>query len=187
MKTKTVVLYGVLSAVILLMAFTPLGYLKTPAVEITFLMVPVVVGAITIGPAGGAVMGGVFGLTSFAQAFGMSAFGMACMAINPIYTFIMCVVPRVLAGWLAGLVFNATRAKSKIFSYILASLTGALGNTVLFVGAFLAMFGRSDYVNEMRAGKQILEFIAVFVGMNGIIEAIVTVLVASAIAKAIRR
>ena len=35
----------------------------------------------------------------------MSPFGVALMAINPFYTFILTMVPRILMGWLSGLIF----------------------------------------------------------------------------------
>ena len=74
-KTRKLTQMALLTAIILLMAFTPLGYLRTGVVEITFIMIPVVVGAILMGPGAGAILGGVFGLTSFIQCFGMSALG----------------------------------------------------------------------------------------------------------------
>lgn len=76
-KTRKLVQMAILIAVMLILAFTPLGYLKVGAIEITFMTIPVVVGAIILGPTAGAVLGGVFGLTSFIQCFGMSAFGAA--------------------------------------------------------------------------------------------------------------
>ena len=48
------------TALILLMSFTPLGYLKTVGVEISFLMVPVAAGAVLLGPVGGMILGAVF-------------------------------------------------------------------------------------------------------------------------------
>ncbi|MEE1247368.1 MAG: ECF transporter S component, partial [Acutalibacteraceae bacterium] len=50
-------LTAVLTALIFVMAFTPLGFLKIGVVSITFLMIPVVIGAIIGGPAVGAVLG----------------------------------------------------------------------------------------------------------------------------------
>ena len=89
-KTRKLVQMAILIAVMLILAFTPLGYLKVGAIEITFMTIPVVVGAIILGPAAGAVLGGVFGLTSFIQCFGMSAFGAALLNISPILTFLVC-------------------------------------------------------------------------------------------------
>ena len=56
---------AILIAILLLMAFTPLGYIRFGGLEITFLTVPVIIGAIILGPVEGAILGGVFGLTSF--------------------------------------------------------------------------------------------------------------------------
>ena len=98
-KTLWMAQTAILAAVILLMAFTPLGYLKVGIIEITFLVIPVAIGAIMIGPGSGAVLGAVFGATSFAQAFA-SPFGAALLAINPFYTFLLTMVPRILMGYL---------------------------------------------------------------------------------------
>ena len=65
--TKKFVELALLVAIIIVLAFTPLGYIKTLGLEITLIVVPVTVGAITLGPAAGAVLGLVFGLTSFIQ------------------------------------------------------------------------------------------------------------------------
>jgi len=66
-STTKFVEMALLVAIILLMAFTPIGYIKTFGLEITLIVVPVTVGAITLGPAAGAVLGAVFGITSFIQ------------------------------------------------------------------------------------------------------------------------
>ena len=66
-KIKKIALYGILSAIIIIMSFTPLGFLKIPAlaIEITLLSIPVAIGAALLGPAGGLVCGTLFGLMSF--------------------------------------------------------------------------------------------------------------------------
>ena len=86
------------------MAFTPIGYIKTAGLEITLIVVPVAVGAVTLGPTAGAILGGVFGITSFIQCFGMSQFGALLLGINPFLTFLVCVPTRILMGWLTGLI-----------------------------------------------------------------------------------
>jgi uncharacterized membrane protein len=71
---KTIAVLGILIALTLVMAFTPVGYLKVGAVSISFLMIPVAVGAIAVGPWAGALLGAVFGITSFVQCFGADPF-----------------------------------------------------------------------------------------------------------------
>ena len=79
-STKFLVEMALLVAIILIMAFTPLGYIKTAGIEITLIVVPVAVGAVTLGPAAGAILGGVFGLASFLRCFGLNAFGAMLLA-----------------------------------------------------------------------------------------------------------
>lgn len=186
-NTKTIVMYGLLTAIIILMAFTPLGYLKTPGLEITFITIPVIVGAVILGPAAGAVLGGIFGLTSFAQAFGMSAFGVELMSINPIFTFIVCMLPRILMGWCCGLIFKAFKNKDSLLSYFTASVSGALLNTLFFMTALLALFGNCEYIKNMQGGNNIIVFAALFVGINGIVEAIIAAIAGTAISRAVRK
>ena len=105
-STKYLVEMALLVAIILLMAFTPIGYIKTAGLEITLIVVPVAVGAVTLGPTAGAILGGVFGITSFIQCFGMSQFGALLLGINPFLTFLVCVPTRILMGWLTGLIYQ---------------------------------------------------------------------------------
>lgn len=97
-STKYLVELALFVAIILLMAFTPIGYIKTAGLEITLIVVPVAVGAVTLGPTAGAILGGAFGITSFIQCFGMSAFGAILLEVNPFFTFLVCVPTRILEG-----------------------------------------------------------------------------------------
>ena len=119
------------------------------------MMVPVAVGAIVLGPLAGAILGGVFGATSFFQALGMSPFGAALMAINPFYTFILTMVPRILMGWLTGLIFQRLyqNDKTRFFSYGAASLSAALLNTIFFMSFLILLFGNSDYIRGFRRNE----------------------------------
>ena len=52
-RTTFMVKLALMVAIIFVMAFSPLGYLRTPGLTITFLTVPVAVGAIILGPTAG--------------------------------------------------------------------------------------------------------------------------------------
>ena len=106
-KVREITLTAILAAIILLMAFTPLGYLRVGPVSITFLVIPVVIGGMTLGPVRGGFLGAVFGATSFAQCFMGDPFGAALMALSPLATAAACFIPRVLIGVVAGLLFPA--------------------------------------------------------------------------------
>ena len=97
-KVRETALTAVLAAIILLMAFTPLGYLRIGPMSITLLVIPVVIGGITLGPVRGGLLGAVFGATSLAQCFMGDISGAAMFAANAAGTVIACFVPRILPG-----------------------------------------------------------------------------------------
>lgn len=179
---------AMLAAIIVLMAFTPVGYLQIGLVKMTFIMIPVAVGAITLGEKSGAFLGLVFGITSFVQCFGLDIFGTTLMSINPIYTFIMCIVPRVLMGYLCGLIFKGLAKLKKGIAVVIASLSAPIFNTVFFMSLLMLFFGNSEYIMSMRAGTEnLLAFLVAFVGLNGIMEVVTTMVIAPPVALAVEK
>lgn len=187
-KTLFLVQNAVLAGVVVLMTFTPVGYLRLGAVEMTFIMIPVAVGAITLGEKSGALLGLVFGISSFIQCFGMSPFGAALLQINPIYTFIMCLVPRVLMGYLCGVIYKLLAKLKKGVAVIIASFSAPVINTILFIASLMIFFGKSDFIMGMRAGSEnLIAFLVAFVGFNGIMEIVTTTLITPPVALAVEK
>lgn len=189
-KTMKMAQMAILIAIVLIMAFTPLGYLKTAGLEISLITIPVAIAAMVLGPKEGAVIGAVFGLTSFYQCFGMSTFGATLLNINPFLTFLVCVPTRILEGYVAGLIFPwlLKADKTKTISFFLGGLITAVCNTVLFVGVLLLCFWNTEYIQSLNAaGANILLFGAIFVGVNGVVEWIATTAAGGVIAKALAK
>ena len=191
-KVGRLVRLAILVAILLVMAFTPLGYLRTAGLEISFLTIPVIIGAIILGPLEGALLGAVFGLTSFFQCFGMSPFGNMLLTINPFFTFIVCVVSRTLMGFLCGIIFQLLYKvdKTKWVSFGVSSLAGALLNTILFMGSLVLFFYQTDYIQSMitaLGATSIISFVLLFVGVQGAIEAVVCFVAGTAISKALHK
>ncbi len=185
-KTKKIALFAALAAILIIMAFTPVGYLRIGVVEITFIMIPVIICAAACGPLFGGLMGLLFGITSFVQCFGMSAFGSMLFSINPYFAFILCVVPRVLFGVFAGLIYNGL-AKTKIPSLlgdVITMLSSAMLHTIMFVGLLMLFYGRSEYINSF--GNGFFAIIWTIVGINGLVEWAVCATVGAAILKAVQ-
>ena len=181
---------SVLIAILLLLELTGLGMIKTAGLEITIMLVPVIVGAIVMGPAAGALLGGVFGLISFWECFGKSSFGVVLMGINPIFTFLVCVPTRILAGWICGLVFKGLSKldKSNLWSFGAAGLIGALCNTVLLMSMLCLCFYHTEYIQGFAAAlgsSNAFLFVIAFVGVNGLVEGAVCLITGAAIAKAV--
>ena len=192
MNTMYMVEMALLIAIILIMAFTPIGYIRTFGLEITLIVVPVAVGAVTLGPTAGAVLGAVFGITSFIQCFGMSPFGAVLLSINPIYTFIFCVLSRILMGGLTGLLYKIFQKSNplKKISVMLANLCCPILNTLFFMGTLTLFFYRTEYIQgiaqSMGAGNPFI-FVILFVGVNGVVEAVACFVAGSAISQALKK
>ncbi|MEA4912145.1 MAG: ECF transporter S component [Oscillospiraceae bacterium] len=173
-KVFYMVRLALLIALIVVMSLTPVGYLKVGAVEISFLTLPVIIGAILLGPGAGAILGGAFGISSFVQCFGMSAFGAALLAINPFYTFVVCFFPRLLMGWLTGLVFKTLKfLRMRFAAYTITSFLGAFFNTGFFMVALLGLFGNTDYMINLQqslGATTLASFVFALVGLNGLLE-----------------
>lgn len=188
-RTSFMVKLGLMVAIIVVMAFSPLGYLRTPGLTITFLTVPVAVGAIILGPAAGAICGAAFGLTSVAMALtGGSAFSAALLQINPFGLLFTCLIPRILEGWICGLIFQAAKRVSKNGAYIVASLSCPLLNTLFFMGSLVLFFYNTEYIQSLASGLHAtnpLIFVVLFVGIQGAIEAVACTILGSAVSRAL--
>ncbi len=191
-RTLKMVQMAVLVAVIILLAFTPIGYLKIGLLSISFLTIPVAIGAMILGPIAGLLLGAVFGMTSFIQCFGMDAFGTALMSINPFYTFVMCVGARMAMGLLVGLIFMAVRRidKTKTVCYFIGGLSAAVLNTVFFMGLLILLFWNTDYIQAIcsdMGGLGVWTFLVAMVGINGVVEAIVACVAGGGVSKALSK
>lgn len=175
-KVFALTLTAAFLAIIILMSFTPIGYLKAGLVEITLLVLPVALGAVTVGTGAGAFLGLAFGATSFIQCFGMSQFGAMLLSINPVFAAVVCFVPRILLGFCAGLLFQAL-SKTKIPAGVSAGITAlcaSLINTVCFVGLLILHYGKTEYIQTMMesvGAKNLFLFGFAFAGINSLIEA----------------
>ena len=135
--TKRMVLLSMLSGILLVMSFTPLGYLNIGPLAISLNMIPVAIGAVALGPSGGAFLGTMFGITSCLQCVGIggtSAMGMVLFEISPLLTIIQRLVPRFLAGWLAGIIYLIAKKFTKHgTASCITGFFAAFLNTVFFI------------------------------------------------------
>ncbi len=108
-KTYELVLTALFTAIIVIMAFTPLGYIPLVVINATIIHIPVILGALFLGPKKGAFLGFVFGLTSLinntVKAVTASAFVFSPVlayrvaGVSGIFkSLYICFVPRILVG-----------------------------------------------------------------------------------------
>ena len=168
-KTIQLSLYALLTALLIV-----LGYVNIPqpaGLSITFNMIPVAIAAIAMGVPGGAIIGGVFGLISFLQCFGLVGFsgmGAVLVGISPVLTFIQRFVSRVLVGVLSALVYRALSKRINVYlSCLITGFSAAFFNTLLFMSSLVLLFGNTEYIQNMMAGRGMMAYIVATVGVNG--------------------
>lgn len=188
---------ALLTAIVLILAFTPLGYLKTPwGVEITFIVVPVAVGSVVLGAKAGAFLGLVFGMTSFAQCFGANPLGAVMLQISPVGTFVCCVVTRIIVGIVPGLVYAGLKRlkKARTLGLSVCCFLAPITNTALYIVSNYLIFSDtwldiavSSYGYAGEGGISLLGFMLGMVAVNGVAEAISCLIIATAICKALQK
>ena len=190
-KPRELTLLGLLTALLLVMSFTPLGYLNIGPLAITLNMIPVAIAAVALGPFGGAVTGAVFGMTSFLQCLGIggsSAMGVILFEVNPFLAFVQRFLPRLLTGYLTGCIYlGIKKAAGHTAACFVSGLCAAFLNTALFMTALVLLFGSTEYVQALIGGRNVIVFICAFVGINAVVEMLVSTAVTGILGKALER
>lgn len=193
MSVKDLSTLGLLTGVLLLMSFTPLGYFKTFGLDISLMMIPVGIGAMLMGPKAGAWLGFIFGATSFYQALtGGSPFSAMLFSISPLRTFLLCIPTRILMGFLVGVLFKAFHKldRKKTVCFFLGGFSAAFLNTLFFMGTLILLFWNTEYIqgfNQAFGGLNPFMFVIAFVGVNGALEMPASCIAGGIVAKAVSR
>lgn len=188
------VLASIFLAIILLLAFTPgLGYIPLGAIRITTIHIPVILGGILLGPKYGAVLGGVFGLTSFINntfspvitSFVFTPFYTLGDAHGNLWSLVICFIPRILIGVVAYYVFvfmdKLLKKRYRTISFVITGIAGSLTNTILVMNLIYIFFGKQYAAVNDHAYEALYGVILGIIGMNGIPEAIGAAIITSAV------
>ncbi len=188
-NARSLTILAMMTALLLIFSFTPIGTIPIGPLSITLNIIPVAIAAIALGPKGGLAMGAVFGILSFLQCIGVgipSGMGAILFGIDPFLAFVQRFVPRALDGLLVGLIFSAAQKRwGNTPSCFLAGFCSAFLNTLLFMSALILLFGQTEYVQGLIAGRNVFVFVCAFVGVNAVVEMIVSTLIAGAIGSAL--
>ena len=167
-------------AIELIMAMTPIGYLSLGAISITTMHIPVIFAGILLGPTEGAILGFVFGMTSFLKAtfaptitsFCFSPFYSVGDIHGNFWSLLIAFAPRILLGYLSGLLYNAFK-KAKKNNFVVESLIAigmTLLHTLMVMGLIWLFFGQ---VYASVTGLAVSTVIIPVITSNGILEMIV--------------
>lgn len=197
-KTQNMVMTAALTALILLMTYVPfLGYIPLGFIDATIIHVPVIIGAVLLGPKYGAGLGLVFGLGSLVKnslrpnltSFVFTPFVQVGEFGGNFWSLVICLIPRILIGVVAALAFRGFR---KLFHKLkggetialgIAGVLGSLTNTLLVMNLIYVFFGESYAAATGRAYSALYYAILGVIVGSGIPEAIVAAVLTIAIAK----
>lgn len=200
-KTRGLVQLAIFSAIIVVLAYTPfIGYIPLGFTRATIIHIPVIIGSLMLGPKKGAVLGGVFGLTSFINntinptvtSFVFTPFYNLGEYSGGIGSVIICFLPRILIGVIPFYVYHLIKKISKKDSVssvglVAAGLAGALTNTLLVMN-LIFLFFRDVYASANGvAASAVYKFILGIIGVNGVPEAIVAAVITLVLGKTLMR
>ncbi len=187
---------ALLTALMLVMAFTPLGYIPLPFMNATTMHIPVIIGACLLGPKMGGVLGGLFGITSVVRA--TISPNLTSFVFTPFYSFspefhgswmslIVAIVPRILIGVCAGLVFMGLKKliHNETISLAISGFVGSMVNTIGVMGLIYLLFGEQYAAAGGTDPSLLFGVIMGVVGVNGVPEAIIAAVLTAAVCKAI--
>lgn len=202
MKTKNtdirwMVSVALMAAIVILLANTPLGMIQLPIIKATTVHIPVIIGAILLGPLAGAILGAVFGvcslisntmaptLLSFAFSPFMSTTGLIGAA-KAIWISVGCrILIGVVSGWL-WILFKKIKMNKKIYQVIALAITGFVGsmvNTITVMGSIYILFAKQYAEVKEVAVTAVWGLIMTTVTASGIPEAIAAAILVAAITK----
>ncbi len=187
----TMMQLAMLICIQLVMKAIGLGSVPVGPLYMSFLTLPIAVGAMIIGPEAGAILGGVFGLVSFKDALtGGSVMTSTLFLVSPVNTFILCVVTRVLMGYLAGVIFKAVSKFDRRgnWGYFVGAISAPVLNTLFFMGFLVLAFYNTEYVQGLVSklgAKNPLMFVILLVGIQGLVEAVTCGVLGGVVVKAV--
>lgn len=171
--------------IVSLLAFTPMGYINIGILKVTIIHIPVIIASISFGPKIGGYVGFMFGLTSFINntfispsvlSFLFTPFFENAFGKGNLFSLIICFIPRILTGvipYYFYIFLKKLNLKTDILAISLASMSGALTNTVLVMSMVYAFFGESYSAATNIIFDNVYQIILIVFFTNGIYELVV--------------
>ncbi len=192
---KWMVSVAVMSAIIILLANTPLGMIQLPVIKATTTHIPVIIGAILFGPLAGCILGGVFGICSVASntmaptllSFAFSPFLSTTGIPGALKALWIAVGCRIMIGLVAGWLWIGLRKLklNELAALPIVGFVGSMTNTVFVMGSIYLLFARQYAEVKNVAMSAVLGLVMGTVTASGIPEAVAAMVLVTAIGKAL--
>lgn len=193
--TRYMATLAMFCGLLLVMGMTGIGFIPLPVIKATTMHIPVILGAVLLGPCAGGVLGAVFGLCSiwantttpgllsFAFSPFMSTEGLIG-AVKSIWIALGC---RVLFGFIAGWLWIGFKKLLKK-DYLALPVTAAFAticHTLLVMGSIYFLLAQQYAAAKNVAITAVFGLVMGTVTASGIPEAIAAAVLVTAIGKAL--
>lgn len=191
--TRWTVTVALMMAVVILLANTPLGMIQLPIIKATTVHIPVIIGAIVLGPLAGAILGATFGicsmisntmaptLLSFAFSPFLSTTGIPGV-LKALWISVGCrILLGVLAGWM-WILFKKVKLNQNL-GLILGGFLSSMLHTILVMGSIYVLLASQYAAAKDVAVTAVFGLVMGTVTASGIPEAIAAAVLVTAIGK----
>ena len=195
MDTRYMATLAMFCGILLVMGATGIGFIPLPVIKATTMHIPVILGAILLGPAAGAVLGGVFGLCSIWA--NTTSPGLLAFAFSPFMTteglpgvlksLWIALGCRILLGVIAGWLWKGLKKLLKQ-DYLALPVTAAVSticHTVLVMGSIYLLLAQQYAQAKNVAITAVFGLVMGTVTASGIPEAIIAAVLVTVIGKAL--
>lgn len=195
MKIKDFSLTTIFLSIILLCAFTPIGFIHLGIIKATIIHIPIIIASIILGPKIGAFLGLVFGISSIAtNTISPTLLSFAFSPVIPVlgtsegsfWALFIAIVPRVIIGFIPYYIFKAVQTAKKInqkTALFLSGLLSTLIHSFLVLGSISLLF-KDAYAQAINVSSTDAIYKAVLTVFftNGLIEALLAAFATSIVA-----
>ena len=195
MDTRYMATLAMFCGILLVMGATGIGFIPLPVIKATTMHIPVILGAILVGPAAGAVLGGVFGLCSIWA--NTTSPGLLAFAFSPFMTteglpgvlksLWIALGCRILLGVIAGWLWKGMKRVLKQ-DYLALPVTAAIAtisHTILVMGSIYLLLAQQYAQAKNVAITAVFGLVMGTVTASGIPEAIIAAVLVTVIGKAL--
>ncbi len=192
---RRMALLAMFCGVLLVMGLTGIGLIPLPVIKATTMHIPVILGAIILGPGAGAVLGAVFGLCSIwanTTTPGLLSFAFSPFlttegfpgAVKALWIALGC---RILLGLIAGWLWKLAK-KLNLHDWVALPVVAAIStvcHTVLVMGSIYLLLAQQYAAVKNVAMEAVFGLVMGTVTASGIPEAIAAALLVTVIGKAV--
>ena len=194
-NTRYMALLAMLCGVLLVMGMTGIGFIPFPIIKATTMHIPVILGAILLGPKAGAILGGLFGLCSIwvntttpgLLSFAFSPFMSTDGLIGVLKSLWIALGCRILFGFLSGCLWLLTKkvVKQDYIALPVVAAVSTICHTLLVMGSIYILLAQQYAAAKNVAITAVFGLIMGTITASGIPEAIVAAVLVTVIGKAL--